>query len=493
MLTEPVSGAWARLRVRGAAALVLVPVLSLLLGALCFAGDRARPLALLTAGVWAVVAIGAGMRLNRVRDQRTWLLVALGVTLLTVVNATWWVASWSSRAEAFPRSIGVELVQVVGYLALLSASMLVVLRHAPHDGGGVIDAAVIGIAAAAPIWAFLLRPRLLAAGAAPGLQLLVIVQLFVLLAVFGALLRIARAGGLQQAALGLLFLALGWTIAGVLVVHLVLDPPGGGAQLAGLPALCFAVGYVCLGGAALHPSVVTLMEPEAGRRAAAPPLRLGLLGGAMVLVPVVGGVQALRGGPADALLLCLGPMLMVPLVLMRIGQLTRQRAQDQRVLAFHAAHDELTGLMNRRRLFEVADEAMARPAGGFAVLYCDLDDFKPVKDGYGHEAGDAVLRCVADRLRAVVRPGDAVARIGGDEFLVFCPDAGAPEAAALGERLEAALTAPVVWGDAVLSVGVTIGSAVTAGPAPYSFDALIAEADTRMYARKRDRKAASRT
>jgi diguanylate cyclase (GGDEF)-like protein len=124
------------------------------------------------------------------------------------------------------------------------------------------------------------------------------------------------------------------------------------------------------------------------------------------------------------------------------------------------------------------------------VLYCDLDDFKPVNDHYGHEAGDEVLRCTGRRLTAVLREHDVVARIGGDEFLIYCPDTDAVTAAELQQRIETALREPMTWNGTILRIGVTVGTAVTDGDRSSSPDKLIAAADNAMYERKRTRKSA---
>jgi two-component system cell cycle response regulator len=110
-------------------------------------------------------------------------------------------------------------------------------------------------------------------------------------------------------------------------------------------------------------------------------------------------------------------------------------------------HDALTGLYNRHylqlhlpRLHGRAMES-GRPLG---LIVCDLDHFKAVNDGYGHAAGDAVLREVAMRLAAGVRTPDLVTRFGGEEFIILLPDAGLEAAAIIAERLREAVAASPV-------------------------------------------------
>jgi diguanylate cyclase (GGDEF)-like protein len=124
-----------------------------------------------------------------------------------------------------------------------------------------------------------------------------------------------------------------------------------------------------------------------------------------------------------------------------------------------AAHtDALTGLPNRRSLFDLLDEAHEQDAGG-ALLFCDLDRFKPINDELGHAAGDEVLRLVAERLQAGVRPGDVVARTGGDEFVVLAHGASDEEAAELAERITQALEAPFAVAGTEVELDISIGIA----------------------------------
>jgi diguanylate cyclase (GGDEF)-like protein/PAS domain S-box-containing protein len=130
---------------------------------------------------------------------------------------------------------------------------------------------------------------------------------------------------------------------------------------------------------------------------------------------------------------------------------TEQKAELDRA----ALLDPLTGLANRRSLFS----AFASASGGGALLYCDLDSFKPVNDELGHVVGDELLRQVARRLESCVRSTDLVARMGGDEFAVICPGAESDEADALAERIRTSLSRPFRIGPHGITIGVSIGTA----------------------------------
>ena len=164
---------------------------------------------------------------------------------------------------------------------------------------------------------------------------------------------------------------------------------------------------------------------------------------------------------------------------------------SQSELARVASHDLLTGLPNRRLLSDRMAQSLARSQRNktpLAVLFLDLDGFKPINDRLGHQAGDDALAQVAQRLSAIVREDDTLARVGGDEFVVvisdLSPKTEVAEAAvcAVAEKCIEAVHAPMpIMGESLL-LGISIGIAMGNGES--SFDDLLSAADTAMYKAK---------
>jgi len=162
-----------------------------------------------------------------------------------------------------------------------------------------------------------------------------------------------------------------------------------------------------------------------------------------------------------------------------------ERKRLETELSWQALHDRLTGLGNRIHLQQrladaTADAGLGR---GLAVLVIDLDRFKDVNDTHGHAHGDEVLRIVAARLAAEVRPTDTLARTGGDEFVLLCPNTDPHDAVTVAERVVRVLSEPIAINGTVVGVGASIGVAHTPSATSHS-DHLLIEADRAMYAAK---------
>jgi diguanylate cyclase (GGDEF)-like protein/PAS domain S-box-containing protein len=169
-----------------------------------------------------------------------------------------------------------------------------------------------------------------------------------------------------------------------------------------------------------------------------------------------------------------------------LADITERRRLEERI-RYLAHYDELTDLPNRALFYDRLKQAVAlarRQGDRLALIYLDLDRFKPVNDHYGHHTGDLLLKAIAQRLRACVRESDTLARLGGDEFAVLMHSiTSLRDVAAVVEKLDDAFAVPFPIGDLLLSIGASLGTAIFPDDADYA-DGLVKIADQAMYRAK---------
>ncbi|MEO1078040.1 MAG: tetratricopeptide repeat-containing diguanylate cyclase [Pseudomonadota bacterium] len=180
------------------------------------------------------------------------------------------------------------------------------------------------------------------------------------------------------------------------------------------------------------------------------------------------------------LLLVVGLALVAAIVLWRLRDLRKFRELSNR--------DDLTAVANRRCIFEQLQALVTGPAegrGDASIVLIDVDDFKAINDHYGHPAGDQVLQSTAQALSGILRPGDEIARVGGEEFLLVLPRTDLQGAERVAKRARETLEAlrVTVDGNLIVTITASIGIATTA-PQRDTVDALYAAADEALYRAK---------
>ncbi|MFI1990749.1 diguanylate cyclase domain-containing protein [Actinoplanes sp. NPDC020271] len=425
--------------------------------------------------VLSVGLFGQALLSGHLTHRRPWLLAIGGLALLLVDHVLWpyWIVDGHlGRAEGRPA----DLLMAAAHGLFLAGAALAVRRRMSADAGGIVDAAMFGVCAGGAMWVWVFEPHL-PATATPVGQAQMLVDVLVLSGVTGCLLRMAVAAtGAARGTIAYLLLTVVLTAAALTVGAL------GGPHRGAWSGVLMLVAFLTIAAAAVHPGAPAVVEPQAVVERAAGRFRLAWLGAALSVNPAIATVQGLRGESTGADL-PIATLLVIPLVLTRFRQLTRQRERAESVLAHQASHDELTDLVNRRRIMSGIDQALTGPYD-VIVLLCDLDGFKPVNDHHGHAAGDEVLRTVANRLVTVAGPDREVGRLGGDEFLVLCRGGTDAEITALRERIRATVRLPIELPGGPVEVGVTIGAARATAGRGLDGATLIARADAEMYAGK---------
>ena len=168
----------------------------------------------------------------------------------------------------------------------------------------------------------------------------------------------------------------------------------------------------------------------------------------------------------------------------RLGAQVSELRDLQAQLEFQAFHDPLTGLANRLLFMDRVENTLQRRTGNAVVLYVDLDDFKPINDTYGHEAGDAVLKAAGERLRKSLRTADTAARLGGDEFAVLLVDIAEEHIGVVADRIISNLLRPLEFGGRLLDVKASLGVAAANSGSGVGADELVRNADVAMYVSK---------
>ncbi|MGY2065534.1 putative bifunctional diguanylate cyclase/phosphodiesterase [Blastococcus sp. SYSU DS0619] len=380
--------------------------------------------------------------------------------------------------DTVPRPSWADVLQLAFYPLTFLALLLIIRSRVRRLTANLwLDCLVTGLTAGAVAAALALGDLLGSAGGAGGEVFVSIAypvgDLLLLSLLAAGLVVLGRRGGGGW-----------WWVAGGLSLFVAADTVyayevvQGTYQAGSVLDLVWGVAFVCFGVSACHAPVGGIADPSAVR--------------APLVVPAVCTLAAVgllahgyfRGGDPVAGALALGAVLAALARTALTFRAVRALADSRR----QARTDELTGLPNRRSVFEALDAVDVRLLGGeeLAVLVLDLDRFKEINDSLGHGVGDALLCEVATRLQAEVRTGDLLARLGGDEFVVLAQDLDADGALVLAERLRTHLQRPFRLGGMELTVDAAVGVAVGPEHAESAVE-LLQLADLAMYSAKAGR------
>jgi diguanylate cyclase (GGDEF)-like protein len=430
------------------------------------------------------------------RERWAWRLIALSTASWASGQMIWtWFESVQGNAVPFPS------LADVGYLLAVPLAVAGVLSF-PHQPGRwtskvriVLDAMIVAVALLRVSWTLVLRD-LTSEPLESELQRVLSLAYPLADVVLMSILVIAFAGAQSRYRRTLSYVASGFALFAVADTSFLISVAQG-ASVTALADTTWTAGYLLIAvGALFAPLWLPMVEqtdaPPTPRMLLAPYLLAGLaLLFALANTVVVNQFEIIPSELAMTTVLVGLIIVRQSVTLLDNAKLTRTLAEINARLEHMALHDSLTGLPNRVLFLDRLEVALAnarRTGLLVAVMFIDLDDFKPINDHYGHETGDLVLRSLARTLEHSVRAGDTVARFGGDEFLVACDHLDSVTSAiAIAERLLMMVQTPVTIGDELVSVRASIG-VVLASPSD-SAESLVHRADEAMYAAKADKSA----
>ena len=414
--------------------------------------------------------------------------VRVGMTVLGVASLAWalaealWLAAgWRSGGVGVPFPPAAVAAFAVTMISVPTATVLLVQRAAASLRT-LLDGLLIGTSLLYVMWALVIAPEHRAGQSGFGTLLYpladVLIVSMVLLLLGGSHPRVR--GSLELVAVGMVVMFAADAGYSYLVIV-------GGYRFGALPDLGWTTAYLLIAlGLPRRDTLrgLTTLAEHQRPRPYLPYLPFALAIGTGITMFAAHRVIE----PAVYALSLVLTVLVVARQLITVRDnhaLTSQLTAAVDDLRFRADHDPLTGLANRSLFHESVERALGGTTRArVAILYVDLDAFKPVNDAHGHDAGDRVLILTAERLRATAGGGAIVARLGGDEFAILVTDAVVADLTRLADDMLTAIRAPVELPCATVRVGASIGIADgVAGR--IGLGELLRDADAAMYAAKR--------
>lgn len=405
----------------------------------------------------AAAAIVVGARLHAVPHVVPWHLLAGGIALFGIGDLV--SGAHESLFDSAPFPSLADAFDLAAY-PLLAAGLLRLVRHRQpgRDVASLLDALAVSVSIGIPYWVFIVSPLAMEAGVPALARAVSIAYPLLDLVLVVVTARLLLAGGRHPLSLWLLLAGIATQLVGDWLFALPSvqrdHAPG---QL--LDAL-FLVSYVLAGAAGLHPSVAEVTEtvPPTAERGL-PAWRIAALGAAVISAPLLLALERGHDHAQHVYGILAGWAVLMACLIGRFAGVLRRLSDE-------ATIDPLTRLPKRERLVSRLDGLLAGPSRDLAVLYLDLDRFRTVNESLGHARGDELLVAVADRLTTTVRPGDLVARSGGEEFVVLCRGIADEAAArAVADRLTAGLAAPFWVDESPYFLSASIGISRPSSPA----------------------------
>jgi diguanylate cyclase (GGDEF)-like protein len=394
-----------------------------------------------------VVLVGTGRRSDA---QLGWRLMGWGWLVSACGNAMWTWFEFVTHTAPFPSLA--DVIYLSAYV-LLAAGLLALARAVGrHDTGALLDAVVVAVGAGVLAWVTLITPYASDSSLSLVARIVSIAYPASDLLLLTLLLRLLFTGPTRRHP-ALMLLATSFAVT------LATNVGFGWTSLQGTYAsghwidAGWLLGFMLGGVAALHPSAntITAVDNEAPRPVL-PRSRLVVLGAASLVAPALVVSGGSRHADLDLMVVGTASAVLFVLVLWRMAGLVRQISLQAAELDALSTTDPLTGVANRRRWDAELQTAVARTRRSgqpLTIALLDIDRFKAFNDTYGHPSGDKLLTQTAMAWQHQLRPGDLLARIGGEEFAVLLAGCQDAEAYAVVERMRAATP-----GDETCSAGI---------------------------------------
>lgn len=383
-----------------------------------------------------LVFVGPGRRSDAAAGWRT---IGVGALLTACGDAIWLWYEFVAITAPFP-SIA-DIVYLSGYVAFAAGLLLLARAVGRRDIGALIDATVVAIGTGVLAWVTLITPYTSDTSLSLLVRLTSVAYPAGDLLVLTLLLRLLFSGPARNHT-ALMLLALSFSATLIADVGFAWTSLQGTYVSGHAVDLGWLLSYLLMGMAALHPSarIVTPLEPQPSAPLL-PRSRLILLAAASLIAPALVIQAGTQQAELDLVVVGSASAVLFVLVLWRMAGLVRQISLQAADLEALSSTDALTSVVNRRGWDAVLRTEVARAHRSrepLAVVMLDIDHFKKFNDTHGHPAGDALLADAAALWQAQLRPGDLLARIGGEEFALLLTGCDGFTAMPVVERLRAA-------------------------------------------------------